>query len=175
MRRQFTLVILLLSGGATFWACGKKQLPDLTVGVIAELSGDIPAVGASCKNAAEMAVADLNEAGVKVAGKDYQLRIVIEDSKGTAGEAVEGAKRLVKEDQVLAIVGPNASLGAVPASQVAEDAKVPMISPWSTNPRTTAGKRWVFRACFTDAFVRGTRSREIRDGLRARHEGSRSL
>ena len=38
------------------------------------------------------------------------------------------------------------------ASQVAEDRKVPMISPWSTNPKTTAGKRWVFRACFTDAF-----------------------
>jgi branched-chain amino acid transport system substrate-binding protein len=49
-------------------------------------------------------------------------------------------------------VGPNASVGAVPASQVAEDAKVPMISPWSTNPKTTAGKNWVFRSCFTDAF-----------------------
>lgn len=152
MRRHLTLTFLLLFGAATFWACGKKELPDVTVGVIAELSGDIPAVGASCKNAAEMAVADINEDGVKVAGKVHRLRLVIEDSTGTAGEAVEAAKRLVKEDQVLAIVGPNASLGAVPASQVAEDAKVPMISPWSTNPQTTAGKRWVFRACFTDAF-----------------------
>ena len=66
-----------------FWACGKKELPDLTVGVIAELSGDIPAVGASCKNAAEMAVAELNEAGgVKVAGKDHLLRL---DDRGQQG------------------------------------------------------------------------------------------
>jgi branched-chain amino acid transport system substrate-binding protein len=153
MRRHSTLLLLLLSGAALFWACGKKQLPDLTIGVIAELSGDIPAVGASCKNAAEMAVADLGEAGgVKIAGKDHLLRLEIEDSKGAAAEAVEAAKRLVKDDKVLAIVGPNASLGAVPAAQVAEDAKVPMISPWSTNPKTTAGKKWIFRACFTDAF-----------------------
>ena len=82
MRRHPTLP-LLLSCAAMFWACGKKELPVLTVGVIAELSGDIPAVGASCKNAAEMAVGELNEAGgVKVAGKNYQLRLVIEDSKG---------------------------------------------------------------------------------------------
>src|SRR5471030_629900 len=149
MRKHSALLLFPLFMAATFWACGKKELPDLTIGVIAELSGDISAVGASCKNAAEMAVAELNEAGgVKVAGKDHQLRLVMEDSKGAAGEAVEAAKRLVKEDKVFAIVGPNASLGAVPASQVAEDAKVPIISPWSTNPGTTAGKKWVFRACF---------------------------
>lgn len=152
MRRHSTRSFLLLAAAAMFWACGKKELPDLTVGVIAELSGDIPAVGASCKNAAEMAVAELNESGVKIAGKTHRLRLMIEDSKGTAGEAVEAAKRLVKDDQILVVVGPNASLGAVPASQVAEDGKVPMISPWSTNPKTTAGKRWIFRAGFTDAF-----------------------
>src|SRR5450631_2723125 len=112
MRRHSTLP-LLLSCAAMFGACGKRELPVLTVGVIAESSGDIPAVGASCKNAAEKAVAELNDAGVKVAGKDYQLRLVIEDSKGTAGEAVEAAKRLMNDDKVLAIVGPNASLGAV--------------------------------------------------------------
>src|SRR5512132_4088415 len=99
MRRHSTL--LLLSSAVMFWACGKKELPVLTVGVIAELSGDIPAVGVSCKNAAEMAVAELNGAGgVKVAGTSHQIRLVMEDSKGSAGEAVEAAKRLAKDDKV---------------------------------------------------------------------------
>jgi branched-chain amino acid transport system substrate-binding protein len=152
MKRRLALPLLFLSG-ALLGACGKKNLPDLTIGVIAELSGDIPAVGASCKNAAEMAVTEINDAGgVTVAGKAHGLKLVIEDSKGTASEAAEAVKRLAKEDKVYAIVGPNASVGAVPASQVAEDAKVPLLSPWSTNPKTTAGKNWVFRACFTDAF-----------------------
>ena len=152
MKKRLALPLLFLSG-ALLGACGKKNLPDLTIGVIAELSGDIPAVGASCKNAAEMAVTEINDAGgVTVAGKAHGLKLVIEDSKGTASEAAEAVKRLAKEDKVYAIVGPNASVGAVPASQVAEDAKVPLLSPWSTNPKTTAGKNWVFRACFTDAF-----------------------
>jgi branched-chain amino acid transport system substrate-binding protein len=153
MRRYFAFLFLLLSGAALFGACGTKELPDLAIGVIAELSGDIPAIGASCKNAAEMAVAEINEAGgVKVAGKAHRLRLVMEDSKGTAAEAGEALKRLASEDKVFAIVGPNASVGAIPAAQVAEEGKIPMISPWSTNPLTTAGKKWVFRACFTDAF-----------------------
>ncbi|MDL2716914.1 MAG: ABC transporter substrate-binding protein [Acidobacteriota bacterium] len=153
MKRQFAFLSLLLSGVALLAACGKKELPVLTVGVIAELTGDIPAVGASCKNAAEMAVAEINEAGgVKIAGKAHLLRIVVEDSKGSGPEAGEALKRLASEDKVFAVVGPNASLGAIPAAEAAEEAKVPMITPWSTNPLTTAGKKWVFRACFTDAF-----------------------
>ena len=154
MRRHSAPSFLFLLALATlFGGCGKKELPDLAIGVIAELSGDIPAVGTSCKNAAEMAVAEINEAGgVKVAGKAHQLRLVIEDSKGTAADAGAALKRLASEDKVFAVVGPNASVGAIPAAEVAEEVKIPMISPWSTNPQTTAGKKWVFRACFTDAF-----------------------
>lgn len=153
MRRHSAFLFLLLMGAMLFGACGQKELPDLAIGVIAELSGEIPAIGASCKNAAEMAVADINGAGgVKIAGKAHQLRLVVEDSKGTAAEAAEALKRLASEDKVFAIVGPNASVGAIPAAQAAEDGKIPMITPWSTNPLTTAGKKWVFRSCFTDAF-----------------------
>ncbi len=153
MKRQFTFLSLLLSGVALLAACSKKELPVVTVGVIAELTGDIPAVGASCKNAAEMAVAEINEeGGVKIAGKAHLLRIVVEDSKGSASDAAEALKRLASEDHVVAVVGPNASVGAIPAAKEAEQAKVPMITPWSTNPLTTEGKKWVFRTCFTDAF-----------------------
>ncbi len=35
----------------------------IKVGLIVELTGDIPAVGASCKDSAEMAVREINEAG----------------------------------------------------------------------------------------------------------------
>jgi len=56
------------------------------------------------------------------------------------------------------MVGPNASRNAVPAAEVAESVKMPMISPWSTTPpltidaRTGEPKQYVFRAAFTDDF-----------------------
>jgi branched-chain amino acid transport system substrate-binding protein len=151
---SLALLALLVPG------CGKKEaLPEIRVGLIAELSGDIAAIGASCKNAAEMKVAEIiDKGGIDVGGKKYILKLVIEDSVDKPDLAVAAAQRLIKEDTVVALVGPNASLGAVPVSEAAEAANVPMISPWSTAPKTTLDaksgqpKEWVFRTCFTDAW-----------------------
>jgi branched-chain amino acid transport system substrate-binding protein len=47
----------------------------------------------------------------------------------------------------------------------AEQAKVPMISPRSTNQETTAGKRYVFRANFTDGLQGDVVARFARNSL----------
>jgi branched-chain amino acid transport system substrate-binding protein len=65
---------------------------------------------------------------------------------------------LITQDNVVAIIGPNASRYAIPASEIAESNKVVLISPWSTNPKTTLKgdttdpKQFVFRAAFIDPF-----------------------
>ena len=43
--------------------CGEKTPSTIRVGVIAELTGDMPAVGESCKKAAQLAVKEMNDAG----------------------------------------------------------------------------------------------------------------
>ena len=43
--------------------CGGDESGTVRIGLIAELTGDIPAVGDSCKKAAEMAVKEMNDAG----------------------------------------------------------------------------------------------------------------
>ena len=148
-----TLGGLLLSQAAC-----KKSGPDIKVGVIAELSGDIPAVGDSCKKAAELAITEINESGgVKVAGTHHLLRLVFEDGQGTADASVAAAERLIDQAGAIAVIGPNASSGAVPAAKVAEAKRTLLVSPWSTAPRLTrddAGnpRRYVYRACYTDEF-----------------------
>ncbi|MEI7634120.1 MAG: ABC transporter substrate-binding protein [bacterium] len=131
----------------------------ILVGVIAELTGDIPAVGASCKNAAELAVKEINDSGgINAGGRKYPIKLFIEDTTGKTEQSVSAVHRLIMEDDVVAIVGPNASRYAVPASEVAEGAKVLMITPWCTNPKATIDvktgqpKKYVFRACFEDMF-----------------------
>jgi branched-chain amino acid transport system substrate-binding protein len=49
-------------------------------------------------------------------------------------------------------MGPQASSQAIPAGDVANNYKTPMISPWSTNPNTTKDRPYVFRGCFLDPF-----------------------
>ncbi len=66
----------------------------IKVGVIAELTGDMPAVGASCKNAAEMAVKEINDAGgLEVGGKKYKVELFVEDNAGKADQSAASAAR----------------------------------------------------------------------------------
>ena len=144
------------------------------VGVIAELTGDIPAVGASCKNAAEMAVQEINAAGgLDIGGKKYKIELYIEDNAGKADQSAAAAQKLITQQNVAAIIGPNASRYAIPAAEVAESSKVVLISPWSTNPKTTVvektgeSKKYVFRAAFIDPFQGRVVAKFALDSLKA--------
>ncbi|MEO6326130.1 MAG: ABC transporter substrate-binding protein [Thermoanaerobaculia bacterium] len=155
--RKISLAVVA-AGVLALPSCGKKPAsPDIKIGLIAELTGDIPAVGTSCRNAAKMAVDEINNAGgILIDGKKHGLGLVVEDSSAKADQAAAAAQKLINQDEVLAIIGPNASLGAIPAAQIAESAKVLLITPWSTNPKTTLDndgnpKKYVVRACFTDS------------------------
>ncbi len=126
---------------------------EVVIGVIGPLTGDIPKVGQSTVEAAQMAVDEVNaECGLQIDGENYEVVIVVEDDESKAESAVAVATRLIVEENVVAIIGPQASKQAVPAGQVANDRETPMISPWSTNPATTKDRPWVFRAAFLDPF-----------------------
>ncbi len=155
MNRIFVLLLSLVLG---FTSCAKQE-SVIGIGVIAELSGDMPAVGASCKNAVVMAAEALNAAGgLEVGGKKYPVKLAIEDNAGKAEQSALAAQKLITQDKVVAILGPNASRYTIPASEIAESSKVVLITPWSTNPKTTLDartgepKKYVFRACFIDPF-----------------------
>ena len=139
--------------------CGEKSPTTIRVGLIAELTGDMPAVGESCKKAAEFAVKEINDAGgLKIGDKSYKMELFIEDNAGKADQSASAAQKLITQKKVVAIVGPNATRYAIPASEIAESSKCLLITPWSTNPKTTldaktnAPKKYVFRACFIDPF-----------------------
>jgi branched-chain amino acid transport system substrate-binding protein len=126
---------------------------EVVIGVIAPLTGDIPKVGQSTVEAAQMAVDEVNaECGLQIDGENYEVVIIVEDNESKAESSVAVATRLIVEEQVVAIIGPQASKQAVPTGQVANDRETPMISPWSTNPATTKDRPWVFRAAFLDPF-----------------------
>jgi len=163
-------VIFMLIG------CGdNKQQDTIKVGLIVELTGDMPGVGASSKNAAQLAVNEQNSVGgISIGGKPYQIELVVEDNASKADQSVAAVNKLITQDNVLAIVGPNASLGAIPAAEIAEYNKTLLITPWSTNPKTTLdtttgkSKDYVFRACYTDPFEGRVLARFVLEKLKAK-------
>ena len=134
--------------------CGTRAdpPPEIRIGVIASLSG--PAAensGRATTEAANLAVQQVNaEGGLLVGDVRYQVRLIFGDDENNAQTAVDVARRLIFQERVVALVGPQFSSNAIPVASVAEEARLPMISPISTNPQTTAGKQYVFRVGFVD-------------------------
>ena len=166
MKRGLSLtgIIFCVALVVAFYACGPKGPETIKNGVNAPITGDIPKVGEGTKFAAEMWLEDINAAGgLEVGGKKYKVELVIEDNESKAESAVKVATKLITEDEVLAIVGPQSSKQAVPAGGKANEMSTPMISPWSTNPDTTKDRPYVFRGCFLDPFQGPVAANFIRD------------
>jgi branched-chain amino acid transport system substrate-binding protein len=153
MRKGLLLLIicigLALALSPSVW--GKTKA--IKIGINAPITGDIPKVGEGSKFAGQMFLEDIKKAGgLEVGGKKYPVELVIEDNEAKAESAVKANTKMITEDEVLFIVGPQSSKQAVPAGDVANNYKTPMISPWSTNPDTTKDRPYVFRGCFLDPF-----------------------
>ncbi len=131
--------------------CARKTI--IKIGINAPLTGDIPKVGEGSKFAAMMWLEDIEKAGgLEVGGKKYEVELIIEDNESKAESAVKANTKMIAQDDVIAIIGPQSSSQAVPAGEVANKYKTVMISPWSTNPNTTLDRPYVFRGCFLDPF-----------------------
>jgi branched-chain amino acid transport system substrate-binding protein len=143
------IAVMLLSANA--WSFGRKTV--VKIGINAPITGDIPKVGEGTKYAAQMWLEDIEKAGgIEVGGKKYPVELVIEDNESKAESAVKANTKMITEDEVLVIVGPQSSKQAVPAGDVANNYETPMITPWSTNPDSTKDRPFVFRGCFLDPF-----------------------
>jgi branched-chain amino acid transport system substrate-binding protein len=147
------------------WVCGLAVIFCLTVigissaadtlkiGFNIPLTGDIPKVGEGSKYTGEMLKEKINKSGgLKVGNKSYMLDFVYQDNEAKAESATAAALKLITQDKVLAIIGPQSSKQAIPAGEICDANRTVMISPWSTNPKTTLNRPWVFRACFLDPF-----------------------
>ena len=100
-------------------------------------------------NGAKIAVSEINASG-GLLGKPIEL--VTEVGIATPEAAVEVASRMILEDGVIALVGPNRSAQAIPVGAFVQEHRLPMITTTATNPALTRASDFVFMAAFTDAY-----------------------
>jgi len=144
------LSILVASAGASK---ASTAVEEITIGLNLPLSGERQASGQNMKNGTELLLEEINsQGGMAIGGKHYPLRFEYADNETNMDKAVSGALELITRKKVLGIVGPNSSSRAIPAGGIAQSFKAPMVSPTSTNPKTTKDRPFVFRACFLDDF-----------------------
>lgn len=113
---------------------GEDEPSQLKIGLLLNFTGS-PEASADRQRAFELAILHVNEAGgvlgMPVVG-------VVANATGDPDTAVEEATRLVDEEGVHAIVGPNASSASLPvAEKVSASHQIPTISPSATSPLLT--------------------------------------
>jgi branched-chain amino acid transport system substrate-binding protein len=94
------------------------------------------------------AVQELNRQG-GLQGK--QIELLEFDNKSSTIYSKLVAQRAVKAG-VITVFGANWSSNSLAMAPVLQKAKIPMISPFSTNPDVTLVGDFIFRICFTDSF-----------------------
>ena len=148
----------------------------IVIGVSTMLEGDLASTGQALMNAAILAGEDVTIAG-------HEVTFVGENDDCSEEGGAEAARRLVDEDDLVAVVGGSCSDAVIGGQPVYEAAGITHISQLSTNVATTDPEdrepyRTFLRTAFNDAIQGAEQATFAEDALGAQtafvvHEGFR--
>jgi branched-chain amino acid transport system substrate-binding protein len=136
----------------SFGCTRETPAPEIRIGLLALLTG-VPGdtSGRPSIEGAELAVREANErGGIPIEGVRHRVKLVVEAYEDRPDSATSVARSLVNQSRVDVLVGPQFSRHAIPVGLVADEAEIPMVSPMSSSPATTEGRRFVFRLASPD-------------------------
>lgn len=137
------------TGAGTTAASDSGSGETFTLGLICPLSGSSAVSGHILKNATEMAVNEINEAG----GINGTIKITLAevDDEGVPATSVTAMQKLVEQDKVQAVIGAQASSCTLANMEVTKAAKIPQITPASSNGAvTSSGNPYIYQMTATD-------------------------
>ncbi|MBU5613939.1 ABC transporter substrate-binding protein [Geomonas azotofigens] len=124
--------------------------PPIKIGALFAVTGPASFLGEPERNTAQMVVDEINKAG---GVKGRKLELITYDTGGDATKAVQLANKLVKNDQVVAIIGPSTTGDSMAIIPVVEKAQVPLISCAAGSKITEPVKKWVFKTAQNDGLA----------------------
>ncbi len=139
-----TAAVLLFTTSLSF-AAG-----TIKIGGLFSVTGPPAFLGEPERNTAKMVVDSINKAG---GIKGQKLELVVYDTAGDATKAVQMATKLIKDDKVIAIIGPSTTGESMAVIPVAERERVPLISCAAGSKITDPVKRYVFKTAQNDGLA----------------------
>ena len=122
----------------------------LKIGALFAVTGPPSFLGEPERNTAQMVVDEINKSG---GIKGRKLELVTYDTAGDATKAVQLANKLIKDDNVVAIIGPSTTGETMAVIPVVEKEKVPLISCAAGSKITDPVKPWVFKTAQNDGLA----------------------
>lgn len=142
--RYFILLLPLLTAGCLLFSD-----QEIVIGEFASTTGSEASFGVSSGRGVQMAVDEAN-AGGGLHGR--KVKLITRDTESSRERTIDVVTRLIRKDDVVALIGEVASDRSMAAAPLAQAANIPMISPASTNPGVTDVGNFIFRSCYIDPF-----------------------
>jgi branched-chain amino acid transport system substrate-binding protein len=156
--------ILLVLAGLT-GACSKPATDEIRIGEFGSLTGGTATFGISTHEGVLLALDEINGSGGLLGKK---VTVISEDNQSKPEESVTAVLKLIKQNEVVAVIGEVASSRSLAAAPQCQANNIPMLSPASTNPKVTQVGDYIFRACFIDPFQGSTMAKFAVNRLHAK-------
>ncbi len=148
---NFRLITLIISV-ITLFAGNVLAAPPIKIGALFAVTGPAAFLGEPERNSAQMVIDEINRAG---GVKGRKLELVVYDTAGDSTKAVQLATKLIKNDKVVAIIGPSTTGESMAVIPVVEKEKIPLISCSAGIKITEPVKKWVFKTAQNDTLAVG--------------------
>lgn len=127
----------------------------IKIGYLATLTGEGATWGQHERDGALLAVQEINEKG-GLLGRPVEL--IVYDIKGKPEDAVNAFRRMIFDDEVVAVGGSNYSGIQLALAAIADKERVPVVSSTASNPAVTVNpstgkvRPYMFRITYTDPY-----------------------
>ena len=145
MKRFITTLTLL--AGVLCWSGISFASQPIKIGALFSVTGPPSFLGEPERNSAQMVADSINKSG---GIKGRQVQLITYDTGGDATKAVQLANKLIKDDKVVAIIGPSTTGETMAVMPVVEKAGVPLISCAAGRKITDPVNKWVFKTAQND-------------------------
>lgn len=154
MKKVLALVLAVLMI-VSMCACSsvkkKATVETIKIGLAFPMSGTAAMAGKYSTHGADVLKEELG-GKITVGDKEYPVEFVTMDNEGSEEKTTNVYQKLIEEEKVIAIVGPDSSKCMLAAAPIAQNAKCPAITTFGTNTAVTEVGNYIFRACFIDPF-----------------------
>ncbi|MCX8044067.1 MAG: ABC transporter substrate-binding protein, partial [Desulfobacterota bacterium] len=121
----------------------RAEQEPIKIGCLFDLSGPAGHIGTPSKYVAEMLAERLNKAG-GVNGR--QIKLVFGDAESNPGKATIEAKRLIENEQVVALIGPTRTDSAMAIINLVEASRTPNVGCVGGTPPVSPVRPYVFKS-----------------------------
>jgi len=143
-------LVICVAIASSIGAAAAQQTTTVQIGLVGPLSGTGAAYGKDIRNAAMLAIDDLNAQAIVIDGKRVTFTLDVEDDAADPKQGVAVAQKLC-DSKVAAVVGHVNSGTAIPAARVYDDCSIPFLSAGATNPKLTQlGYKYTYRLLAND-------------------------